>query len=75
MHPFNNFLPRLFPVILVLGAAALIAQLVLNEPDESDESDETGGGESGAGGEGGEGSEGSEGSGGSEGADEGYQPA
>ena len=68
MHPFNHFLPRLFPVILVLGAAALIAQLVLEEPDES-EGDE--GGEGSEGGEGGEGSEGSEGSA----ADEGYQPA
>ena len=70
MHPFNHFLPRLFPVILVLGAAALIAQLVLEEPDES-EGDANGGSE-------GDPSEGSEGSGGSAetaGPEEGFQPS
>ncbi len=63
MHPFNHFLPRLFPVILVLGAAALIAQLVLEEPDESE------------GGEGGEGGEDSEGSAETAGPEEGFQPS
>ena len=66
MHPFNHFLPRLFPVLLVLGAAVLIAQLVIDEPDESGN------------GEGGEGSGGSGGSvGGAEtaGPEEGFQPA
>ncbi len=73
MHPFNHFLPRLFPVILVLGAAALIAQLVLEEPDES-EGDANGG----SGGDPSEGSEGSEGGGGSAetaGPEEGFQPS
>ena len=63
MHPFNHFLPRLFPVLLVLGAAVLIAQLVVDEPEENE------------GGEGGEGSGGSEGSAETAGPEEGFQPA
>ena len=33
MHPIGQLLPRLFPTILVLTAAALIVQLLSDEPE------------------------------------------
>jgi hypothetical protein len=66
MHPINNLLPRLFPVLLVLGAAVLIAQLVGDDDSEDSE---------GGGGDRSEGGEGSEGGTETAGPEEGFQPA
>lgn len=37
MHPIGGLLPRLFPALLVLTAAVLIAQLVADEPSPAED--------------------------------------